>query len=398
MFNNLPDPHSNLQASVIVPAKNEEDSIELVLEALYNQRDSKGKELDFSVYEVILLINNCTDRTAEVAQQFAVEHPGMALHLYEVHVPPHQANIGFIRRTLMDRAYDRLMSIGKYRGIIASTDGDTIVSSTWLYYTIKAVNKGVDAVGGRILTHAQGERAYRRYYLQDVCYRFLQAELESIIDPNADDCWPRHFQNFGPSFAVTAEMYERSGRLPIVPCLEDVYFYEALQRCDARIRHCPKVRVTTSNRLEGRVDFGFSKQLQTWEEMQQKQIPLEVQCAEEWRYRFQLQKALRLAWHTKSSRLLGCIGKQHDLPLGQFYSAMLLSRFFGEFWYAVMRSSMVELYLQRKYPKVPIAEAITQLRLLIRNSRLSNSTLEPPPISQVGIFQPDDDTNALVVP
>ncbi|MGB3586110.1 MAG: glycosyltransferase [Tunicatimonas sp.] len=397
MLNNLPDPHSNLQASVIVPAKNEEVSIELVLEALCHQYNEEGKALDYSIYEVILFVNNCTDRTAEVAQRFAGRNPKLALYIYEAHVPPHQANIGFIRRTLMDKAYNRLMSIGRYRGVIISTDGDTIVSSTWLHHTLQAVRMGADAVGGRILTQAQEGCDYRLFYLQDVCYRFLQAELESTIDPNTDDSWPRHFQNFGPSLAVTAEMYDRAGRLPIVPCLEDVYFYEALQRCDARIRHCPKVQVTTSTRLEGRVDFGFSKQLQTWEEMHQKQIPLEVRSAEEWQCRFQLQKALRLAWRTKSSHLLESIGKQYNLPLGQFYYAMLLSQFFGEFWYAVIRSSMVESYLQQMYPEVPIAEAINQLRLLIRNNQNTAPTLEQPPIGRVGIFQPDDDTNALVV-
>ena len=64
--------------------------------------------------------------------------------------------------------------------------------------------------------------------------------------------------------SVSCALYERAGRLPIVPYLEDLYFYLAIQKVDARIRHCPRVKVYTSTRQQSRVGQGFSSQLQDW--------------------------------------------------------------------------------------------------------------------------------------
>ena len=220
---------------MIVPAKDEAHNISATLAALYRQVDDRGILIDRRTYEILVFANNCTDATAAIARQFAAAHPDCQLHVAEQHLPAEQAHIGYVRRALMDEAYCRLQSLGRPRGIIASTDGDTIVGDTWIHHTRAAIEAGADVVGGRIV--AQAQLAGRRYHLQDVTYRYLQAQVESIIDDNPTDPWPRHFQNFGPSLAVTAQLYERAGRLPVLPALEDVRFYEALQRCDARIRH-----------------------------------------------------------------------------------------------------------------------------------------------------------------
>ncbi len=223
---------------VIVPAKNEEQALPAALKALYQQTDPEGRPINRRCYEVIVLANNCTDATAEVVHRFARAHPDAHFHVVSCHLPPPCAHIGYVRRVLMDEAYRRLMLRGQARGVIASTDSDSTVNTTWVYHTLKAVRQGADAVGGRIRTTSQA--IGRKYYLQDVMYRYLQAQLELIIDPQPADPWPRHFQNFGPSLAVTSEFYERAGRMPVLRKLEDVRFYEALQRCDARIRHCPR--------------------------------------------------------------------------------------------------------------------------------------------------------------
>ena len=117
----------------------------------------------------------------------------------------------------------------------------------------------------------------RAFHLPDVTYRYLVAEVEARLAPDPFDPWPRHFQHFGPSMAVTADAYRRVGGIPPLPSLEDVAFYDALRGIGARIRHSPAVRVTTSARPDGRTGFGFAVQLRRWSEMGKQHEPFLVE-------------------------------------------------------------------------------------------------------------------------
>lgn len=355
---------AELKLCVIVPAKNEEHTIRNTLAALYHQVDAEGLPIDKRTYEIIVFANNCVDATADLARQFATDHPDGQFYVVEDHLPPQQAHIGYVRRALMDEAYRRFSALGRLRGVIASTDGDTTVGSTWIYHTLVAIRRGADVVGGRIV--AQPQKIGRRYYLQDVTYRYLQAHVESIIDPDPMDPWLRHFQNFGPSLAVTAELYARAGRIPVLSALEDVRFYEALQRCDARIRHCPQVQVLTSARTQGRVAFGFSVQLQQWERMLQQGIPLLVPDAKYWILRFTLQKQLRCAWQRQSFTLLQLIARSLLLSPYEVYDRMCRTRYFGEFWQWLMALPEVENLLTQRFASVDVAVAIADLRRYVQ--------------------------------
>ncbi|MEQ9442284.1 MAG: glycosyltransferase, partial [Cyclobacteriaceae bacterium] len=389
-------PSSDLLISVIVPAKDEEENIRFTLQALNHQVDTWGNSISKQCYEVIVLANNCTDATVTVARQFAREHPNLALHVAEAELPTDCGHIGYVRRQLMDEACYRLSSLGKPEGIIASTDGDTLVEPTWIYHMLRAFEQGADAVGGRILTpkHSGDDRLY---HLQDVMYRYLQAHLESLIDPNPADPWPRHFQNFGPSLAVTCDMYERVGRLPVVPFLEDVRFYEALQCYDARIRHCPQVRVVTSTRTAGRVGFGFSKQLQEWAAMRRQRTLPQVPSGSEWIFRFRLQRQLRSAWQQGTFLGLEQIAQRSGAPVHHFYEVMLNATYFGGFLQQVMRSEKMTNFLKQQFPLVPINEAIAQLRgYLFKFNHWSLEMLTELPKGQADTAQFADDGGVVV--
>ncbi|MGB3780764.1 MAG: glycosyltransferase [Tunicatimonas sp.] len=379
----LPPPDPALRLVTIVPAKNEERTLPATLAALYQQTDPEGRAVDKRWYEVIVLANNCSDATAEVAEAFARAHPDGQFHVVTCQLPPPYAHIGYVRRILMDEAYRRLMSPGypqdgrspngyspnghfrrySLQGVIASTDGDSTVNATWVYHTLKAVQRGADVVGGRIRTNTQA--IGRRYYLQDVMYRYLQAQLESIIDPQSADPWPRHFQNFGPSLAVTCELYERAGRLPVLRSMEDVRFYEALQRCDARIRHCPNVQVLTSARTQGRVDFGFSVQLQQWEQMLQQGEPFVVPPADYWAFRFTLQQHLRQAWQRRSLLALQPVAQWFCISPYFLFNRMESSRYFGAFWQWFAQLPEFDQLVAQRFAPVAITGAIAGLRHLV---------------------------------
>ena len=260
--------HPNCRVAVIVPVRNEAESLISMLSALLHQATFAGNRLDPTEYEVILLANNCSDASAEIARTFAAQHPSFALHVLERFLPPEEAFVGRARQMLMDEAYVRLLSIGRNRGIIASTDGDSEVSPNWITATCWEIDQGADAVGGRIMTSRSSRHQLqpqaRRCFLDDVGYQSLVAELESHLDPLSYDPFPRHFQHFGASLAVTVDAYAEAGGLPAVRTPEDEAFYQSLMRVDARFRHSPLVKVTTSARQCGRSPVGLANQLQVW--------------------------------------------------------------------------------------------------------------------------------------
>lgn len=282
----------------IVPVKDEAQTLTATLAALAHQTDLQGKPLSPLDYEIIVLANNCTDRSAQIAREVAKRHPLLAVHVVELTLPPDRAYIGYVRKLLMDAACSRLMSLGKPQGIIASTDGDTQVAPTWIAANRYEIAGGADAVGGRIITdrisrHALSPQA-KACFLQEVGYRSLVAELEFYLDPDPYDPFPRHYQHYGASLAVTAQMYATAGGIPPVKTPEDEAFYQSLLRVNARFRHSPLVQVTTSARASGRSPIGLANQLRTWTEMGD--ATLKVEPAAATISRFRSRRKLRSIW------------------------------------------------------------------------------------------------------
>lgn len=206
-------PTERCESCVIVPVRDEAELLEQTLAALAGQCTPTGVPLDPRSYEIIVLANNCRDDSAAVARRFASTHPYLRLHTVELTLSPAEAHVGRARQLLMDEAYRRLYRVGQPRGVIASTDGDSQVCPHWLFTIRSEICKGADAVGGRIFTHpterAALDPATRLCLLRDAGYQYLASYLQACIDPDPFDPWPRHYQHFGASFAVTAEAYGR---------------------------------------------------------------------------------------------------------------------------------------------------------------------------------------------
>ncbi len=299
---------------VIIPARDEAAHIEIALSALTAQLDLNGEPFAHHRYEVILLANNCADATAAIAHRFATAHKNFNLHVVETTLPAERAHVGQARRLLMDEAARRLRLVNRHHvGVIASTDADTRVAPTWLAATLAEIKSGADAVGGRIIIDTNADEnvnakvdindngsrlcdGTRTLHLRDTTYRHLAAELEARLDPEPHDPHPRHHQHFGASFAVTVRVYERVGRLPVVPYLEDLAFYHALRRHDALVRHSPQVRVVTSARRTGRAPVGLSFQLGEWEKMSRRRQSYTVESAASIERRSLLRAELRALW------------------------------------------------------------------------------------------------------
>ncbi|MBA2454589.1 MAG: glycosyltransferase [Chloroflexia bacterium] len=357
---------------VVIPVRDEQNTLAATLAALANQVDLHGLALNPATYEIIVLANNCRDDSAAIARHFAGRHAELALHVVELDLPAAQAHVGAARRLLMDEAWSRFTTLGKTRGIIATTDGDTLVSPTWIAATRAETGRGADAVGGRIMVDPLELRllsaAGRECHLRDVGYRSMIAELESRLDPDIHDPWPRHFQHFGASLAVTAEAYLRAGRLPVKPWFEDVAFYDALTRADARFRHSPAVQVRTSGRRTGRTGFGFAVQLTQWESMDPCAQRMCVESARAAEARITARRKLRQAWrmcHREGSLSAGMchsLADQLNVDPNWLKETLNQQSTFGMLMEQVKHSQRESGRWHAEWPLVDIREAIWDLR------------------------------------
>lgn len=284
---------------VVIPARDEASTITSALDALRLQVDCCGYPLEPDSYEVTVLANNCQDATADVVREYGTRYPTFRLRVRDQQFPPDRANIGTARRTLMDEACERFEPEGR-DGIVASTDADTCVAPDWIASTLRAFENGAEAVGGRILLSSESlerlDPTLRALYLRDTGYRILIANLEARVDPVLFNPYPRHHQFFGASMAVRCSVYRRAGGIPTVETLEDMAFFRALTGIDARVRHSPSVRVTTSGRLDGRVELGLSTQLGEWAEAARNGIPRIEEPVARSLKRMELVRDRRCAW------------------------------------------------------------------------------------------------------
>ncbi|MBO0357750.1 glycosyltransferase [Hymenobacter sp. BT186] len=362
-------PHPGVLVSVIIPAKDEATNLPATLAALAAQTNLAGQPLDPVTYEILVLANNCKDRTAAVVRKFAQQHPSLALYVAEVKLPPAEAHVGQARRLLMDEACRRLESVAGATGIIASTDADTRVAPTWLAATLMEIQAGADAVGGRIFpeqTNAQ-KGPVRRTHLHDAAYRLLRARLEALLDPEPADPCPRHHQHFGASLALTVAAYQQVGGLPVVPFLEDEALWQALRRHDLRLRHSPAVRVSTSARYAGRVAVGLSWQLREWARMTRQQreplVESGVALAAEWTARRKLRQLWAQARQQPRQQWPLCVrlAAVLSVPASPLARQITSAPTFGLLWEWVLKHRAV----WRRGRVTTLSVAVKELRQLI---------------------------------
>lgn len=238
----LPPPAPGLLACVVVPAHDEEERVGACIDALGRQ-EGVGR----STYEVILVLDACTDGTAARAREAAARR-GLRLHLLatEVH------GSGPARRRGMEVAALRLESLGRHDGLVATTDADSVTGPDWLRRQIDLVAGGAQAIGGLIEVDAEGlaPAAMRR---RDVR---LRARLAATGDPPAS-----HPFFSGASIGLTAAAHRRVGGVPDRVALEDQALEGALADAGIPIVRSRAVRVRTSGRTDGRVRHGLSADL-----------------------------------------------------------------------------------------------------------------------------------------
>lgn len=238
-----PDPQ--LRAVVVVPAHNEEQRITDCVLALAEQT-----ALPSAAYEVLLVLDRCRDRTRERALIAAGPH--LRLRVIESSA----AGAGGTRRTGMELACERLLAIGRPRGLIASTDADSVVAVDWLSIQLALVDAGARAIGGELeLDPVEAARLPP----QALAGRSEQARVRS--EQLRGSAGTEHHFFSGASLAVTAEAYRGIGGMPERAALEDECLQQTLESRGVPILRPRSVRVRTSARTDGRAPRGLARDL-----------------------------------------------------------------------------------------------------------------------------------------
>jgi glucosyl-3-phosphoglycerate synthase len=245
-------PHPELQAIVVIPARDEAQRIAACLQALADQRDMPAGS-----YEVIVILDGCRDRTLEVIEETAQRFEQPAIHTVSL---PQPQGVGRSRRLGMDIACRRLTQIDRQDGLIACSDADTTVAADWLAVQLALARTGVDAIGGLIELDPTEQERLDPHALA-IRERNASGRLASAIEQTASGAKVEHPHFSGASLALTAAAYRRCGGLPVRAALEDEALAQALARQAIAIHRPRHVRVRTSARTDGRAPRGLAQDL-----------------------------------------------------------------------------------------------------------------------------------------
>jgi hypothetical protein len=250
-----------LRPVVAVPARNEAKRLPTLLSALAQQTwvSATNQPLD-----VVVVLNNCHDHSAEIVKVASTRHDGLRLHVVDVRFPLPWAHVGSARRLAMDRAFN----IGGPHSVLFSTDADATPAVDWIDASLRVIRSGADLVGGNIIgdkcEEAQLGKGFMRRATRHLEYGRLADCLTSLIDPDPCDPWPRHVDHTGASLAVRGDVYGAVGGIPPISFREDVAFVTRAVARGYRLRHPLDVRVDVSARLDGRARGGMADCLKAW--------------------------------------------------------------------------------------------------------------------------------------
>lgn len=235
-----------IAAVVVIPARNEEQRIEACLRALAAQTVARQR------FETIVVVDACSDRTAEVVARATRE-----LRLSITTLAGPGTGAGAARRVGMEAACERLLRAGRADGLIACTDADSLPAPDWLERQLAHVDSGARAIAGLIeLDTSEAEllpSAVLQRRTRDAALRLSHVRSR---DPSA-----AHHHAAGASLSVTASAYREVGGIDPLPALEDAGFAERLARHGIKLLRSSDVRVRTSARVAGRVGRGLSVDL-----------------------------------------------------------------------------------------------------------------------------------------
>ncbi|WP_432544196.1 glycosyltransferase family 2 protein [Kineococcus sp. SYSU DK002] len=215
-----------MRISVVVPARDEEETIGDCLSAL-----ARAAARCPVPVEVVVVADRCVDGTADVARAAGVRV-----------VRTRAGSVGAARRAGVTAA---LIGLPLSQQWIASTDADSRVPAQWLRHHAAVAASGVDLLlgtvrlDGLVTSHTRWRERYA-----------------------AGEWASGHRHVHGANLGVRASVYRAAGGFPPLPAHEDRVLAERVRELPAaRVLSSTEFPVLTSSRLLGRAPAGVAHDL-----------------------------------------------------------------------------------------------------------------------------------------
>jgi cellulose synthase/poly-beta-1,6-N-acetylglucosamine synthase-like glycosyltransferase len=228
-----PAPHPSWSVGIVIPAQNEEDTIEACIQSIL----SSCRHARLRDYRIIVVADSCTDATAARARRAL----GDAGELLECAAK----SAGTARRLGVEAVLRHFQRRALSQIWLANTDADTTVPLDWLTVQLKLADSGATGIAGIVRLSENGtfaaHEAYRKTYL------------------TASDGTHPHVH--GANLSVRADAYLDAGGWSHLALAEDHCLWQRLRGRGWRVCSPVSSVVLTSARLKGRAPGGFADAL-----------------------------------------------------------------------------------------------------------------------------------------
>jgi glycosyltransferase involved in cell wall biosynthesis len=227
---------SDWAVGVVVPARDEEDSIVPCIQSVTQALDAcPGLRHTW----VAIVADSCSDRTVARATE-ALGSRGVVLECAA-------RSPGVARRIGVGSILDRFARHAPNALWIANTDADSSVSRKWIGHQLSLAAQGYCAVAG--IVHVES--------VADLEPQVVR-ELLSDYTVNADGS---HSHVHGANFGIRADAYLDAGGWSHLALAEDHCLWRRVRARNWRVISSAQSVVTTSGRLAGRAIGGFADEL-----------------------------------------------------------------------------------------------------------------------------------------
>lgn len=235
---------------VIIPTRNEEQRIEECLRALAARAVN-----DFGI---VLVANNCTDRTVQVAEDTA-NALDLRLDILSCTLPD-GVGVGTARRLGVERG----LVVWPEASRVLTTDADCHVADDWIARNkwhlktaaavcgrVRPMESEISVLSGIEIAPAEMEGKYER----------LVIDFYRIFMPGPFGLDGEHGGTAGASLAIDVAAYKAVGGFSDLATGEDRDLIRRLKAARHPVRHAGDVTVLASCRLDGRADGGMAEAL-----------------------------------------------------------------------------------------------------------------------------------------
>lgn len=220
----------NPQVSIVIPAYNEAKYIERCLESIVNLNTN------FS-FEVILIDNNSTDQTVEIAKKFK-----------------NKLDLKITNEKKQGRGAARARGFQEAKGeIILSADADTIVYKDWIETLIKDLK-------GDIVATTTSTQIHDCSKLTNLMFNFLQPQILIIYRLFSGHFWVNAY-----SFAILKSVYLKTGGFdPNLQAQEDVDLSFKIAKIGGKVKLIRKPVIFSGRRFKDGLFTGLFEYVRTF--------------------------------------------------------------------------------------------------------------------------------------